>query len=56
MYNTFRGKQIAIQLNACTMGQLSIPSKQEDFWISDFDMEANVDASNTLGYIYADTF
>lgn len=56
LFNTFRGKQVAIQLNSCTMGQISIPSKQEDFWMSDIDFEANTDASNTLGYLYADTY
>lgn len=56
LFNSFRGKQIAIQLNACTLGQISIPSKQEDFWMSDIDFEANTDASNTLGFLYADTY
>lgn len=54
-YSNFRGKYFGLQLNACTMGQLSIPSKQEDFWISDFDMDANVDNSNNLGALFADT-
>jgi hypothetical protein len=55
LYSNFRGKYFGLELNACTMGQISIPSKQEDFWISDFDMDCNVDASGNLGSIYADT-
>jgi hypothetical protein len=54
LWNSFRGAQFAVQLNACMMGSLSLPTKQEDFWISDFDMEAFTDASNNLGVIYSD--
>ena len=54
LYNNFRGNLFALQLNSCILGSLSIPSKQEDFWISDFDLEASCDVSGILGYIYAD--
>ena len=54
LYNDFRGSLFAVQLNNCTMGSLSIPTKLEDFWVSDFDFSANADVSNVLGYIYAD--
>jgi hypothetical protein len=54
LYNYFNAQLFAIQLNACIMGSISIPTKQEDYWISDFDMEAFTDASNNLGAIYAD--
>ena len=53
--NTFRNRYFALELNCCTMGQVSFPTKQDDFWIVDADFSANCDASNTLGAIYADT-
>jgi hypothetical protein len=53
--NTFRGKYFALELNSCTMGQVSFPSKQDDFWIVDATFDANCDATDTLGSIYADT-
>jgi hypothetical protein len=31
------------------LGSLSIPSKQEDFWILDIDFDASTDATDTLG-------
>lgn len=54
LWNNFGNAMFAIQLNACIMGSISIPTKQEDFWVSDFDMEAFTDASDNLGAIYAD--
>ena len=54
LYNNFRASLFALQLNSCILGSVSIPTKQEDFWISDFDMEATVDASGNLGAIYSD--
>lgn len=56
LYNAFRNKYFAIQLNDVTMGQMSVPTKLEDFWVSDFDASANADASDSLGAIYADLF
>ena len=55
LYNNFRGKFFGLQLNSCVMGTLGLPTKQEDFWISDIDFDASTDASDTLGAIYADT-
>jgi hypothetical protein len=54
LYNKFRNKYFAIQLNDVTLGSLSFPSKLEDFWISDFDGSANADASNSLGKLMMD--
>lgn len=53
-YSMFRSKYLAIQLNDVTLGGIDIPSKLEDFWITDFDGSANLDASNILGYLYLD--
>lgn len=56
LYNRFRNKYLAVELNDVTLGTISIPTKLEDFWIMDFDGAANADASNTLGNLYADLF
>jgi len=56
LYNRFRSKYFAIELNDVTLGSMSVPTKLEDFWISDFDGSANADASNTLGKMMMDLF
>jgi hypothetical protein len=56
LYNRFRNKYLAVQLNDVTLGTLSIPTKLEDFWIMDFDGSANADVTNTLGLLMADLF
>ena len=56
LFNQFRTKIVGLELFSCTMGSISIPTKQEDFWVSDIDFDAGVDASGTLGKIYADLF
>lgn len=55
LYNNFRNKYFAVQLNSCILGMIGIPTKQEDFWIQDFDLDASTDATDSLGAIYADT-
>lgn len=52
-YNNFRGEYLGIQLNQCTMGQFTLASKLEDFWMFDITFDANCDASNNLGKIFA---
>jgi hypothetical protein len=54
LYNNFKGQLFGIQLNACVLGGVSIPTKQEDFWVADFDFSCGRDASNNLGSIFAD--
>jgi hypothetical protein len=54
LFNTFKGKLMSLQLNAVVFGSFSIPTKQEDYWISDFDYEAFADQTNTLGSLAAD--
>ena len=56
LYNRFRNKYLAMELNDVTLGSLSIPTKLEDFWIMDFDGAANVDNNNVLGSLMADLF
>jgi hypothetical protein len=47
--NTYQAKLLALQLNACISTKLSLPFKNEDWTISEIDIEAFTDASNTLG-------
>lgn len=54
LYNNFRNKMFGLLLYSCVMGSLSIPTKQEDFWVSDFDMDASCDASGKLLDIISD--
>jgi len=56
MWGTFRGKVLGIRLNSATLGQWTYPSKLEDFWVSDITFDANADATNSLGKLFADTF
>ena len=54
LYNNFKGKLFSIQLNSCVLGSISIPTKQEDFWVADFDFDASADANGNIGIIEAD--
>jgi len=54
LYNAFKGQMLGIQLNACVLGGVSIPTKQEDFWVADFDFSCSRDGSGNLGSIYSD--
>jgi len=56
LYNKFRNKFLGLKLNDVTLGGISIPSKLEDFWMSDIDGSANADASNVLGTLMADNY
>ncbi len=56
LYNKFRNKYMAVQLNDVTLGNFNIPTKLEDFWISDFDGSANADPANVLGLLMMDLF
>jgi hypothetical protein len=54
LYNDFNGKLLSLQLNSCVLGTISIPTKQEDYWIADFDFDASADVNGTIGIIQAD--
>ena len=56
LYNKFRNKYLSIQLNDVTLGSINIPTKLEDFWIADFDGNANADADNVLGVLAMDLY
>jgi hypothetical protein len=55
LYNNFRNNTYCVQLNAVIMGSMSVPTKLDDFWISDFDGSAFVDAAGNLGSIFSDS-
>ena len=42
---------MALRLNACTATKLSMPTKIDDWTISEFDFTAFADASGTIGYL-----
>lgn len=45
----YNGKQMTVKLNNCVSSKFSLPFKNEDFSIQDFDFMALVDASNNVG-------
>ena len=51
LQNTYQGKNTVIKVNQATSGKLSLPMKNEDFTISDFNAQAFSDAANNIGYI-----
>lgn len=56
VWGTFRGKYLGIRLNACTLGSWTYPTKLEDYWMSDVNFDANLDASQNLGKVFGDNF
>lgn len=56
LYSNFRGNAYGIQLNSVIFGSLSVPTKLDDFWISDYDATAFTDITDTLGAIFSDSF
>jgi hypothetical protein len=54
LFNNFRNEYFAIELFSCLLGKITLPTKQEDFWVVDIDWTSNVNAAGQLGKIYAD--
>jgi hypothetical protein len=50
-YTTYSGEGMALRLNACTATKLSMPTKIDDWTISELDFTAFADASGTIGYL-----
>ena len=50
-YTTYSGEGLALRLNACTANKLSMPTKIDDWSISELDFMAFADASGTIGYL-----
>ena len=55
-WGTFRTKYFGIRLNSCVMGTWSVPTKLEDYWVADITFDASTDATNNLGFIFADSY
>lgn len=54
LFTQLDGKQLCLQLNACTTTKLDFNMKQEDFLIPGFDFSAFADSAEILGYLYLD--
>lgn len=54
LFGNFRSKYFGVRLNDVTLGDVSVPTKLEDFWMADFTGSANADASGNLGKWYSD--
>lgn len=48
----YQGKILTVRLNQCLASKFSLPMKNDDFTVPEFDFTAMADASGTVGYIY----
>jgi hypothetical protein len=51
LYTAYNGSGTALRLNACTANKLSLPTKLDNWTISELDFTAFADASGTIGYL-----
>ena len=51
LQNSYDNKTMVVKLNRCVSGKLSVPLKNDDFAINDFEAEAFADATDSIGYI-----
>lgn len=51
LQQAFDGKKLVLKFNRCTSGKLTLPFKNEDFGIYDFEAMGYCDAAGNLGYI-----
>jgi hypothetical protein len=51
LQNQYDGKTMVLKFNRCVSGKLSVPLKNDDFAMYDFEAEAFADAAGSLGYI-----
>lgn len=49
--NSFDGKTVVLKLNKVISGKLSLPWKNDDYAISDFEAEALADSAGNIGYM-----
>lgn len=47
----YNGKQMTLKLNNCVSSKLSLPFKNEDFSVQEFDWQALADASGAVGTV-----
>lgn len=50
-YTTYQSKSTALRLNACAASKFSLPTKLDDWMITDLSFSAFADASGTIGYL-----
>lgn len=48
---SFGGKNLTLVLNSCISSKFSLPFKNDDFSVPEFDFSAMADASGNIGYI-----
>lgn len=51
LQNSYNSQTMVVKLNRCVSGKLSVPLKNDDFAINDFEAEAFADATDSIGYI-----
>lgn len=51
LQNTYDGKNLVMKLNRAVSAKLSLPFKNDDFAIYDFNAQAFADAAGNIGYI-----
>jgi hypothetical protein len=49
LYNTYDGAFFGVELYRCVVSDISLPTKQNGFWICDFNFDACCDPSESLG-------
>ena len=49
---TYNGKILTLKLNQCLASKFSLPFKNDDFTVPEFDFTAMADASGIVGYVY----
>ena len=51
LQSDFQGKRLVVKFNKAVSGKLSLPYKNDDFTISDFEASAFDDGTGSIGYI-----
>ncbi len=50
MNNSYQGKVLTLKFNRCMSSKFSLPFKNEDFTVPDFEFEAMADDAGNIGY------
>ncbi len=48
---SYKGSNFVLKLNSCVASKFSLPFKNEDFTVPDFDFDASADSAGNVGYI-----
>lgn len=54
LFNIYQSKLFSLSLTTCKLTDIQIPSKMEDYWISDFSYVICANPAGLVGTIYAD--